>query len=103
MPVLPKNANETRLQISERAASALLKELDVKSSFFISYHCASAPRTWLEHGWYCRTMGEENTSIYKSKNVLGLQWRHRCVKYCTLAGFYNPVGVTLSGILQKHI
>lgn len=51
MPALPKNANETCLQISESAASALLKELDVKSTFFISYRYASAPQTWLEHGW----------------------------------------------------
>lgn len=43
MPALPNNANETRLQISQRAASTLLKELDVKSTFFISYRYTSAP------------------------------------------------------------
>lgn len=72
MPALPNNANETRLQISQRAASTLLKELDVKSTLL-----ATTTRLLPKRGWSmadtAETKREQNTSIYKLKNVLGPQ------------------------------
>lgn len=57
---------------------------------------ATATRLLPKRGWSmadtAETKREQNTSIYKLKNVLGPQQGHRCVKYCSPSGFYNPVG-----------